>query len=65
MPRRDVTKNFIRIRQFSPKLCAKDSFRTVKKGSVKLVICCPRKHWDKRKQECSVGTRAQSILKPR
>lgn len=63
MPRVDVTKNFRRERQFSPKLCARGSFRTITRGKIKLVICCPKGKY--RRGRCSVGTRAQSILKPR
>lgn len=64
MPRRDVTKNFIRERQFSPSRCAKGSFRTIKRGKLRLVICCPKRKWNRRTQRCKVGTMAQSILKP-
>lgn len=65
MPRRDVTKHFVRNRQFAPKLCAKGSFRMIKRGKLRLVICCPKGKWNKRTARCKVGTRAQSILKPR
>ncbi len=66
MPRRDVTKNFIRKRQFSPKKCARGSFRMKEiGGGKKLVICCPKGKWNRRRQRCKVGTRAQSILTPR
>lgn len=64
--RRDVTKNWIRGRQFDPKLCARGSFRMKKIGKGKmLVICCPKGEWMPRSKRCRVGTRAQSILKPR
>lgn len=63
MPRVDVTKNYERHRQFPPSRCAKGSFRTITRGKVKLVVCCPRGKW--RRGRCTVGTRAQSILKPR
>ncbi len=63
MPGPDVTKNFVRHRQFSPKRCAKGSFRTIERGKIKLVVCCPKGHW--KHGRCLVGTRAQSILKPR
>lgn len=62
MPR-DVTKNFVRERQFPPAKCAKGSFRTIRSGKVKIVICCPKGKW--RRGRCAVGTRAQSILRPR
>lgn len=63
MPRVDVTKNYERHRQLPPSRCAKGSFRTIARGKVKIVICCPRGKW--RRERCAVGTRAQSILKPR
>jgi len=63
MLRRDVTRNFIRERQFPPSRCDRRSFRTIKRGKVKIVICCPKGQW--RRGRCKVGTRAQSILKPR
>jgi len=65
MPGADITKNFVRDRQFSPKQCARGSFRMKKISKDKmLVICCPRgpKHWSKRSKQCKVGTRVQSIL---
>lgn len=62
MPR-ETTKHFIRKRQFPPSRCAKGSFRTITRGKVKLVICCPKGRW--RRGRCSVGTRAQSILRSR
>jgi hypothetical protein len=61
----DVTRNYVRKRQFSPKKCAAGSFRTIERGDTKIVVCCPKGEWDKRRQRCRVGTRAQSILKPR
>ena len=61
MPRRDVTKNFVRNRQFSPKACAKGSFRTITRGKLKLVICCPKGKWDKRSQRCRVPRRASTL----
>lgn len=63
MPRVDITKNFRRERQFAPSKCAKGSLRTITRGKVKIVICCPKGKW--RRGRCRVGTRAQSILKPR
>ena len=63
---RDVTENFVRKRQFAPSQCAEASFRTKKIGGGKmLVICCPKGKWDAKRDRCKVGTRAQSILKPR
>jgi hypothetical protein len=64
MPRVDVTKNYVRKRQFSPKKCAPGSFRTKTiSATTKLVVCCPRGKWSRGR--CKVGTRAQSILKRR
>lgn len=62
---RDITKNFVRERKLSPKSCAKGSFRTITRGKVKLVVCCPKGKWNRRTQRCRVGTRAQSILRRR
>lgn len=56
---------YIRKRQRSPKSCAPGSFRTIKRGKNRIVICCPRGHWNRKRQRCRVGTRAQSILKAR
>jgi len=61
----DVTKNYVRRRQFPSSKCAKGSFRTIERGDTKIVVCCPKGSWDKRTKRCRVGTRAQSILKPR
>jgi hypothetical protein len=63
MPRLDVTKNYRRARQFAPSKCARGSFRTITRGKIKLVICCPRGQW--KRGRCRVGTKAQSILRPR
>lgn len=58
MPRIDITKNFIRERQFDPKKCQKGTFRTIrigKKGD-EAVICKPKG---------MKTTRIQSILHKR
>ncbi len=62
MPR-EVTKNFIRRRLLARSKCAKDSFRTVKRGATRITVCCPRGKW--RGSHCTVGMRAQSILRRR
>ena len=61
----DRTANFTRHRQREPRTCAKGSFRTIKRGKTRIVVCCPRGKWSKRSRRCRVGMRAQSILKPR
>lgn len=48
-----------RRRLLSPKECAKESFRTVKRGGRTITVCCPRGKF--RRGRCRVGTRAQSI----
>lgn len=63
MPRVDITKNFVRHRQMPPEACAAGSFRTIKRGKVSIVVCCPKGQYKRGK--CRVGMRAQSILKPR
>lgn len=68
MPGTDITKNYVRKRQFSPKKCAKGSFRTMTVDhQTKMVICCPKgpKHYNKRSGKCRVGTRVQTVLKRR
>lgn len=62
MPR-EVTENFIRRRVLAKRGCAKGSFRTVKRGATRIVVCCPRGKW--RGGRCTVGMRAQSILRKR
>ncbi len=63
MPARDVTKNYVRHRQFAPAKCAKKSFRTIHRGDVKMIVCCPRRKFVR--GACRVGMRVQSILQPR
>jgi hypothetical protein len=68
MPRRDVTANWVRERQFDPKKCARNSFRTIERGKGKrrrkIVVCCPAGKF-KQPGYCTVGMKAQSILTPR
>jgi hypothetical protein len=64
MPRRDVTKNFVRDRQLSPKACAPGSFRTIKTGKKLRVVCCPKGKL-KRNGRCKVGMKVQTVLTPR
>lgn len=45
--------------------CAKGSIRTIKRGKVRILICCPRGKWKPRARRCKVGTRAISIDKPK
>jgi hypothetical protein len=59
----EVTKNYVRRRQRSPKSCAKGSFRTIKRGRTTIVVCCPKGKFTRGR--CTVGTRAQSILTKR
>lgn len=54
---------YCRERLNPPSRCAKSSFRTksLVRGR-KLVICCPKGKW--RARRCTVGTIAQSLLRP-
>lgn len=61
----EVTKNRRRERQFSPKACAPGSFRMKRSGKAQLVICCPKGKFDREAEMCRVGTRVQSVLRPR
>lgn len=68
MPGKDITKNYIRERQISPKKCAVGSFRIKNvphRPDKKLVICCPKGHYNKKSRKCEVGTRVQSKLTKR
>ena len=49
-----------RKRLFSPKKCARGSFRTVKHGKKWIVICCPKGKF--KRGRCAVGPRAQSMF---
>jgi len=53
---------YCRQRVASPKKFARNSLRTITRGSVKIVVGCPKGKFKKGK--CSVGTRAQTILRP-
>ena len=61
----EVTKNFVRRRLKSPRSCAPGSFRTVKRGRNRIVVCCPRGKYNRKSHRCRVGTVAQSILRKR
>ena len=54
-------KNFCR-KKVSGLRCAKGSHRTLRRGNVRVLICCPRGRW--KGGSCSVGTRAKEILYP-
>lgn len=43
--------------------CAKGSIRTVRSGSARVLICCPKGKWNARRSRCRVGTRAYAVLK--
>ena len=59
----EITKKSIRIRLRAPKSCAKGSFRTLKRGGARIVVCCPKGHY--KHGRCKVGMRAQSKVTPR
>lgn len=61
MPR-ELTRNFVRRRAGEKSQCARGSFRTVKKGKHRIVVCCPKGKWSRRSKRCRTGMRAQSIL---
>ena len=50
MPGKDVSKNWIRERQFSPSKCRKGTFRTKVLSKKKQVVLCKKK-----------GSRKQSV----
>ena len=62
MPR-EVTAHFIRTRKRAKGSCAPGSFRTVKRGRNRIVVCCAKGHW--RKKRCTTSMRAQSVLRRR
>jgi len=48
-------------------LCDPRSFRTVKSGEHRVVVCCPKGGWDEslpEGEQCRVGMQAQKILHP-
>jgi len=53
---------FCRERQMAPGRCAPGSTRTVKRGKNRIVVCCPKGRF--KRGRCTVGMRAQSILRP-
>lgn len=59
----EYTKNYKRERLISPNKCAKGSFRvkSVSKKN-KIVVCCPKGHYNSRTKKCRVGTIGQSKL---
>lgn len=63
-------KNYCRERRAPPSAFDRRSFRTIPRGAMgaKVVIGCPRGYWVPHKRgrggRCSVGTRAQTILRP-
>lgn len=65
MPAIEFRGKYCRERQRQPSACARGSFRTIKSGKARIVICCPKGKWNKKTQRCRVGTTAQSVLRPR
>ena len=67
MPGRDVTKNYVRERRFSPQHCAPGSFRTKAVGDkgTKIVLCCPPHRWNRKTKACKTSMKIQTVLKPR
>ena len=61
----DITEDFVRIRQKSPKLFDPRSLRTIdpgKKGFTKLIVGCPKGKFNIKENRCKVGLQKQSIL---
>ena len=50
---------------FPKSRCDKKSFRTVKQGKHRIVICCEKGLWDSDHQICRVGTKAVTLLHPK
>lgn len=61
-----TTKKYRRYRQFQPTECDPRSYRIKSVSSkTKLVVCCPKGHWNPKTKRCEIGTKVQSILKKR
>lgn len=61
---------YCRERQRDPSKCAPGSFRTGKVGKTRIVVCCPKGKWSKKRSKrgqkaCKVGMVAQTILRPK
>jgi len=65
MPKKHLTKKYLRIRVKDPKKFDKRSFRIKdvgREGYTKIIIGCPKGKYDPKKKKCKVGTQTQSIL---
>ncbi len=60
MPKNHCTPSYCRERKANPSKFAPKSFRTVTRGSTKVVVACPRGHW--KSSRCTVGMRVQTVL---
>ncbi len=63
-----ITKNYKRTRVKSPKKFDKRSIRTKdvgRKGHTKIIVGCPKGHYNAKAKKCKVGTQVQAILEKR
>ena len=61
------SEKFIHETLQAKEVCDPASFRTVKSGEHRIVVCCPKGEWDEslpEGEQCRVGTVAQKILHP-
>lgn len=61
--RKDITKNYIRERQFNPNVCKKDSFRIKKVSSKTKIVLCRKKGSNKQSVQSILTKRSQSMEK--
>lgn len=55
-----IPRGYTEKRKMPASRCARGSFRTVRRGRARIVVCCPRGKW--KRNRCTVGMRAQSIM---
>lgn len=55
---------YVSCRVRAPSAFDPRSFRTIARGSVYLVIGCPKGKWDAKRKRCRVGTKAQRVDRP-
>lgn len=56
---------FARERLESPKKFDPRSFRTLARGKARVVVGCPKGHWDPKTSRCKTSMKAQAILRPK
>ena len=58
LPKSKCVKRYRKKSEF-----AKGSFRYIKRGSLYLLVGCPKGKWNKKTKRCRVGTRAFESMK--